>query len=1824
MSATLSAQVTADFDADTRSGCLFIQTSFTDLSTSTAGKIVAWNWEIGNSTVTVQNPSRIFGQPGRYRVCLTVTDDKGNSDTKCVDDFITVYEGINPFFTISDSLICKGQQVNIVDGSTSPNGRIVEWTWELAGDIGSTKLNASQNFVNTYNVPGTFDLALTIKDDKGCTESYNVKKGIHVVGTAQVQVKPDVAAFCTVPHTTSFKLTKFDSTASYFWDFDNGRTYTGTTPPAITFTEARSYNVRIASSNTIGCSDTLTLKGLIHPIHRVDAAASDSAGCAPLKVRFSDRSQLRADSIYWDFGDGTTSDRPNVDHTFVVGGTYPVRLFRLVNGCWLPNENPLMVKVRDQPKALFTLDDTRGCQFPFELHPVNLSVHANNYSWRINGTEMSADPDPNLVLDQSGNFNVELIATDTFGCADTAVAGPVVLYDWQAVISDSIVGCIPLNAHLEDLTQGLDPSVRWRWEITGDTSFTRTSRSLDWNIKRDGVYDVKFVVENNIGCIDSLILPGYVQGGELPDVDFSIFPDTVCIKDTVYLQDLSDDRVNGWSWTFSDGQQSEEQDPKVIFKDPGNIGITLTASYNGCTSSRAKPKGVVVQDPKADFTYRFNCGDGSIQFTNQSKGYDSLFWDFGVPNRVDDTSSLANPVIQFPPGETYYVELQAFNKKSLCSDHKRIPIYVGDPSIQFGMVRDSGCIPFNLIIPNASQDLKNIEVVANGAGNVQINSSRIVVPYRKPGKYAPVEAMIVDRNGCADTLQLTDSIAVNQATSILQLDRSEVCLQDTVRINDLSTSYFSTIAERRLWADQTPLPDSSNIYVPQLAGAHTLSLFARDGWGCEDSVSVVLNVNQVAGSFELDSLSCSSRAVQLTAITPVNPVDITWNLGNGEIRHEPSFTYSFPDSGTFTVTLHLEDTVGCVGEYANTIRIDNPVAAFAMDTDYYYCPPYETDFYNLSSGATDFTWSFGDKTSDSKAFGPTHIYTQPGVYSIRLIADLIPGCSDTSTHVSALTIGGPTGTLERTIDSTCAPTRVQFDLVLNDQYDVFWDAGEGTIDSINAVRDSLTFEYVYQNAGNYAPTILIRDTFGCLLPFTTPPIPVNELSIKIDIPTIDFCDSLNPIVQLYNLSYSNHQIRDFNWQLIHPDTTISTNAFETSFYLPKVGRYDVQVTAADGFCHDTLFLPGYIKVGPKPVNQWLFPDTIACAPYPLEVANQTVLPEGFIDSTLWILNGDTINYRRNLDYPLDGGQYQLVMVNVTNAGCRDTIEGHLTLKESAPTGLPDAIHLCYRDSVLLRDSLWQPVNRYVWNFPDGSECPDCDSLWYRPDQDGRVMLQVTNPNDCITTDSVLVYFGKDSIPDISIQGDTVLCPDEITQLTLNRPFTNFHIQWDSLVPGLNCYQECYNPVLAPLTSAWHTVTLTSDFGCSASDSIYIRVLPRTSGILGQDVEICQGDSIQLQVLKGQNPYWHISDQLSCTYCPDPVAFPDTTRKYLVGIIDSLGCNAFDSLIVRVLRLDELAVTPDTVICRGATLTLAGTGPQPVQWLPAPHVIGQGNGTQEVMPDRDTYYGYAITSTGCQLTDSVLVQVTDRVPFRLIGDTVCAGDTAMVRIDGLVDDVVWPSYINRLGNEMGWFIANQQTTVEATGSIKGCLDSTTSTQVKVIDVPQPGYPPSIIWLQDAVQIEPLKLDPNWTYAWSPPDGLSCVDCPSPSANPLQEQLYQVLVTDPSTGCTNLVAVQIGQLAACADDLVVVPNVFSPNGDGRNDVLYLYSKLPSITSFEVFNRWGSRLFQTSDINEGWDGRLGGYLQPPGVYAFRVTYFCPAVQREVTVSGDVTLVR
>jgi gliding motility-associated-like protein len=141
----------------------------------------------------------------------------------------------------------------------------------------------------------------------------------------------------------------------------------------------------------------------------------------------------------------------------------------------------------------------------------------------------------------------------------------------------------------------------------------------------------------------------------------------------------------------------------------------------------------------------------------------------------------------------------------------------------------------------------------------------------------------------------------------------------------------------------------------------------------------------------------------------------------------------------------------------------------------------------------------------------------------------------------------------------------------------------------------------------------------------------------------------------------------------------------------------------------------------------------------------------------------------------------------------------------------------------------------------------------------------------------------------------------------------------------------------------------------------------------------------------------------------------------------------------------------------------------------------------------------------------------------------------------------------------------------------------------------------------------------SYFWQPSVGLNCISCSPVIASPGSTTTYYVQITN-SNGCSSIdtVIVFVDQ-----NDLVFVPEAFSPNGDGKNDKMLIYGKSIKSVQLIVYNRWGEKIFESNDQNIGWDGYYKGQLLPPDVFVYYVRAILFS-DKQVIKKGDISLIR
>ena len=131
-------------------------------------------------------------------------------------------------------------------------------------------------------------------------------------------------------------------------------------------------------------------------------------------------------------------------------------------------------------------------------------------------------------------------------------------------------------------------------------------------------------------------------------------------------------------------------------------------------------------------------------------------------------------------------------------------------------------------------------------------------------------------------------------------------------------------------------------------------------------------------------------------------------------------------------------------------------------------------------------------------------------------------------------------------------------------------------------------------------------------------------------------------------------------------------------------------------------------------------------------------------------------------------------------------------------------------------------------------------------------------------------------------------------------------------------------------------------------------------------------------------------------------------------------------------------------------------------------------------------------------------------------------------------------------------------------------------------------------------------------------MDCANCQNPIATPQETITYTVTVEDSSCIATENVTITV-----LYEIVVFVPNIFSPNGDGNNDILYVRGKGIISLSFMVYDRWGEKVFESTRLEQGWDGNFRGKKMNPAVFVYSLDVsFNDGTS--LYKKGDVTLIR
>ncbi len=427
--------------------------------------------------------------------------------------------------------------------------------------------------------------------------------------------------------------------------------------------------------------------------------------------------------------------------------------------------------------------------------------------------------------------------------------------------------------------------------------------------------------------------------------------------------------------------------------------------------------------------------------------------------------------------------------------------------------------------------------------------------------------------------------------------------------------------------------------------------------------------------------------------------------------------------------------------------------------------------------------------------------------------------------------------------------------------------------------------------------------------------------------------------------------------------------------------------------------------------------------------------------------------------------------------------------------------------------------------------------------------------------------------------------------------------------------------------------VTNDKGCVDTISKPLNVLDKPIlNLPFKDTLICSIDTLALKVNIGSGSVlWTPmigpnKSRIQLSNTASPLVFPRDTTWYYVSVNDN-GCSNTDSVRVNVLQFISVKAGVDTGICRTDTIQLKPVSDAlSYQWKTSSGIVIPNIKNPLVAPLVNTRYTVTANLGKCQAKDSFLVNVA-AYPLANAGSdiTICFGNRVTLNGSIIGNVFTWsPSNSLLNANTLNPIAGPSRTTsyVLTSSDNQGCPKVFVDTiLVTVIPPVLANAGPD----KFAVPNQPVQLNASGgsTYSWSPTNFLSDPSIANPIMTPdnsIDSITYTVTVSEGSCTATDKVVVRVFKNGPD----ILVPSAFTPNGDGKNDisrpVLYGISKL---NYFSIYNRYGQMVFNTSEVNKGWDGKLSGIEQPAGGYVYQTegVDFSGAV---VFRKGTVVLIR
>jgi len=1384
-------------------------------------------------------------------------------------------------------------------------------------------------------------------------------------------------------------------------------------------------------------------------------------------------------------------------------------------------------------------------------------------------------------------------------------------------------GCIPYDASFTDLSVGGNGSaiVSTTWNF-GDGG-SGSSPSHTYNLA--GVFDVSLEVTDANGCTNSFVINDIVSTSPQPNPVITTTPTppvacTAPLNVTFIGANSHSNSPSGssldYSWTFGNGNSSNVENPGVQTYDTlGSFTAYLTVTdNNGCSDSISVD--IEIHNPTAGF----EVGDTvckEVAFVDTSSGGVS-FWYYGdgdmgysEEHTYQDTGFYQITQIVTIPGTT-------------CRDTVIDTIFVEEPFASFTIDPSFLCdvySPGNVIHFNSDSSSADVDSTFWVFGLDTIAGNPITGHYHgtlgESTLANPTDTVIfIDTtysingmeifntcltvqtiHGCRDDTCIVDTI--QKPNALFMTDRIDGCLPLTVEFSDSSTAFTDIVSFEWFWGDGTSFAGGPNDTVVSHTynneGIYNSYLVITTDHGCTDtSYFTPIYVGDISSpNFSISNNTvCPQDTVYFTDLTVLSDSIDYWHFtaDNNLMQHCPTMAEPYwvfhSATGVHDISLTTCNKGCCTDNtISNIITVQGPICNidnYVMDCE----TPFDYTFDGNVDDVEYWQWDFGDGTILSGLTNlddtiKSHTYANTGNYDVILTAyNSSTGCSQYSDTIKVYVRDVKASLGEDSL--YCMNVGDYFDASASvDVYTschrgYYWDFG----DSTRAIRTDIdSINHIYADTGVFTLTLIVRDINLCTDTFK------KDVSVY-GVYAGFIIDSLYGCKPEFGVNFTDTSMFDYSdslysWLWDFGDGVTDTVPHPHHNYVYTNSQYfNVSLTVTDSIgCKDTQ--TGMVGFSLPDAGFNYYPDRTICEGDSVGFVPNTndtlIFSWDFGDNdTLFYLDSATNRFYHTY---LHDSLFTVSLMVEDSLGCLeyDTLSQEISVQSYPIAGFftnPEIdIPLCYGNDVIYTDT---SISKYsytrFWDLEDGTPvASDSINSWFY-DEKGTfdIVFATTTSNGCSDT--------------------------AFATLNVVGPVADF-----SLAPQLICKGQ---DITFNISNMEDVIYYYFDFGDGlATDTISVN---------GQS-EINETHTYNYGPVSGQTvaQLTIYSDDTLCPVMLDSIVYihtviADFDRNNEISKTDTAHC-----LLVTDEFNSSASINADVISWDFGDGTSAGNNPNPQHEYTQP---GTYNVVLHIQDDE----------SGCtdELTKQMIVFPNPEVTA--IGGDTCRGDGIQIFATGTTGNFVWEPSTGLNDATAQNPIASPSETIEYTVFVSDTNDCK-DTAITTVYIQQPPEE----WVKDTTIIigETFNLNGEqqggYSYVWSPETNLDCTECPNPNANPQEDISYYLVVQD-TMGC-KFVANNRYDVEVLPVSSIDVPDVFTPNGDGDNDRIYVKGwGIKKLLEFSIYNRWGEKVYTSTDINEGWDGTYNGKPQNVDSYAYYVrceTYVDP---QPITKKGTFTLIR